>query len=55
MCSPATCHQCGKATYSGCGSHVDQVLRGIPAEQRCACAQAAASPRPSFLNWGRGK
>lgn len=37
MCSPATCSTCGKATYTGCGQHVEQVLRGVPKSQRCAC------------------
>ena len=37
MCSPAVCRACGKATYSGCGMHVEQVLGHVPAEQRCSC------------------
>jgi hypothetical protein len=37
MCSPALCYQCNKVTYSGCGMHVDQVLRNVPAERRCTC------------------
>ncbi len=37
MCSPATCRVCGKATYSGCGRHVDQVLANVPASRRCTC------------------
>lgn len=36
MCSPATCRECGKASWRGCGRHVDQVLRGVPAHRRCA-------------------
>ena len=37
MCRPATCRTCGKATYQGCGQHVEQVLRGVPKNQRCSC------------------
>jgi len=37
MCSPATCRTCGRATYSGCGQHVEQVLRGVATKDRCAC------------------
>ena len=37
MCSPAVCRSCGKVTYSGCGQHVDQVLRGVAPENRCTC------------------
>lgn len=36
MCRPATCKTCGKATWKGCGNHVDQVMRGIPKSQQCA-------------------
>lgn len=50
MCSPATCHTCGKATYSGCGQHVDQVLGGVPKNERCACAPAERNAGgPSLL------
>ncbi len=35
MCSPATCRVCGKTTWSGCGRHVDQVMRHVPASRRC--------------------
>jgi hypothetical protein len=35
MCRPATCRTCGKTTWAGCGQHVDQVMRGVPASDRC--------------------
>lgn len=35
MCSPATCRVCGKTTWSGCGRHVDQVMRDVPRAQQC--------------------
>lgn len=35
MCHQATCKTCGKVTWRGCGMHVDQVMRGVPASQRC--------------------
>ena len=37
MCQRVACKNCGKATYRGCGMHVDQVLFGLPASQRCTC------------------
>lgn len=37
MCSPATCPRCGKASYVGCGNHVEQVLAGVPRNKRCSC------------------
>ena len=35
MCYAVTCRKCSKTTWSGCGQHVDQVMRGGPAAQRC--------------------
>ena len=50
MCSPATCRTCGKATYKGCGQHVEQVLRGVPRNQRCSCTpEQKAVGRKGFL------
>jgi hypothetical protein len=45
MCRPATCRACGKATYKGCGQHVEQVLRGVPHSERCRCDESAAPSR----------
>jgi len=36
MCRQVTCRKCGKATWAGCGQHVDQVMRGVPKGERCA-------------------
>ncbi len=38
MCHKATCKKCGKATWKGCGNHIDQALAGVPKEQRCTCS-----------------
>ncbi len=35
MCQAVTCRTCGKTTWSGCGQHVDQVMQGVPASDRC--------------------
>lgn len=35
MCSSAKCRTCGKTTWRGCGQHVDQVRRTVPAAQWC--------------------
>jgi len=43
MCRPATCKTCGKASWAGCGQHVDQVLRGVPRNGRCSCPPGARS------------
>lgn len=36
MCRAVTCRKCGKATWAGCGSHVNQVMAGIPRDERCS-------------------
>jgi hypothetical protein len=43
MCHQVRCPSCGKPTWAGCGAHVEQALRGVPAEKRCQC------PRPKSL------
>ncbi len=45
MCERAVCSKCGKATYQGCGMHVEQVLADVPMPQRCTCDQAQDRPR----------
>jgi hypothetical protein len=30
-----TCRSCGKPTWTGCGNHVEQALRGVPQSERC--------------------
>ena len=49
MCSKVTCRKCGKATWSGCGQHVDQVMRGVPKAQRCQ-GHAADPKTPGFFS-----
>ncbi|WP_344196594.1 hypothetical protein [Aeromicrobium alkaliterrae] len=36
MCQKVTCSDCGKATWVGCGEHVEEALAGVPDDQRCA-------------------
>lgn len=35
MCRAVRCATCGKTTWAGCGKHVDQVMGGVPAADRC--------------------
>ena len=35
MCRRVTCRECGKATWAGCGQHIEQALAGVPKSQRC--------------------
>jgi hypothetical protein len=47
MCHKATCKKCSKATWKGCGKHIEQALAGVPKNQRCTCAQNSAAPNAS--------
>jgi hypothetical protein len=44
MCRAVSCTTCGKTTWAGCGQHVDQVMRGVPAAQRCSGHDREARP-----------
>lgn len=35
MCQQIKCSECGKATWSGCGEHIEEALQGIPESARC--------------------
>lgn len=48
MCYPTTCNQCGKTTWAGCGQHVADVQRGVPAAQWCP-GHPAGERRSGFL------
>ena len=45
MCQRVECRKCGRPTYSGCGKHVEQVLRDVPPAQRCQCRDAKPAAR----------
>src|SRR5690606_25903259 len=50
MCSPATCKRCGKTTWSGCGQHVDQVMKRVPVAQRCSCTPSTETEPKGFFS-----
>lgn len=35
MCRPVTCRVCNKTTWAGCGEHVADVKKQVPASQWC--------------------
>ena len=49
MCRAVTCKTCQKTTWAGCGQHVDQVMRAVPAARRCPGHATATPDGPSFL------
>jgi hypothetical protein len=42
VCYPANCKTCGKTTWAGCGQHVADVKRSVPANQWCPGHEDAA-------------
>ncbi|MBU6242539.1 MAG: hypothetical protein KGP06_00600 [Acidobacteria bacterium] len=54
MCSKVRCKSCGKATWSGCGQHVEEALRGIPENERCQGHVNEPAP-PGFFSKLFGK
>jgi hypothetical protein len=49
MCRATTCRTCSKTTWAGCGRHVDQVMRTVPAAQRCPGHDDDAPTAPTGL------
>lgn len=37
MCMGATCPDCSKKTWRGCGRHIPSAMAGIPEDQWCSC------------------
>ena len=35
MCRKINCSRCGKATWTGCGMHIDSALNGVAETDRC--------------------
>jgi len=56
MCRAVTCRKRGKTTWADCGQHVEQVLAGVPASQRCTGHTAAPATSGGWLRrlFGRG-
>jgi len=40
MCVKSVCRRCGKATWVGCGRHVEEVLRDVRPADRCQCQRS---------------
>jgi len=47
MCSAVRCDKCGKATWSGCGQHIEEALAGYKDDQKCKCINDYSSWVPS--------
>ncbi|MDO4761280.1 MAG: hypothetical protein Q4A31_05125 [Corynebacterium sp.] len=55
MCRPVACKHCGKTTWAGCGQHIDQVKRQVPAGQWCTCDRPKAPSGGFFSRLFGGK
>lgn len=49
MCVRVTCSKCGKASWAGCGAHVESVLKGVPEAERCQCPKPKGSGLRRFM------
>jgi len=56
MCRAVKCRVCGKVTWAGCGQHVEQVMAGVPASQRCAGHDKSTTKSSGLRGiFGRGR
>ena len=44
MCQQVNCRVCGKATWTGCGQHIEEALAGVPKSARCQGHEGEAKP-----------
>ena len=49
MCHQTTCRACKKKTWAGCGQHKNEVMRGVPKNDRCTCTQAEKDAAKGFF------
>ena len=47
MCSAVRCEKCGKATWEGCGQHIEDALAPYSEAEKCKCATDLSSWVPS--------
>jgi len=55
MCQRITCAKCNKPTWTGCGAHVEAVMRPIPEAERCKCREQEKPPSGGLLGKLFGK
>ena len=51
MCRRVQCPKCSKATFAGCGMHIEQVLGDVPRDARCKCGEK----KPDAPKGGEGQ
>lgn len=55
MCMPMTCNACKKASWTGCGAHVEQVLGNVPQDERCKCREEMAAAKANQADAPKGR
>jgi hypothetical protein len=55
MCRPVRCRTCGKTTWSGCGTHVDQVKARVSDAQWCPGHSDETTAPPPWIRRILGK
>ena len=51
MCQPIRCRICGKTTWTGCGSHIEQVLGDVAPADRCQGHARGAGNSTAKRSW----
>jgi len=49
MCTKTKCSTCGKASWTGCGEHIEEALFGIAENERCQ-GHGSDAQESNFLN-----
>ncbi len=49
MCTRVICTKCKKYTWSGCGKHIEEALKGVPPDQRCQCIRKKKKDENKYL------
>ncbi len=52
MCRKVTCDSCSKATWAGCGMHIDSALKGVAEEERCEGWKTGKCPKSAEADSG---
>jgi hypothetical protein len=48
VCRKVTCRRCKKATWKGCGQHIEIVLKNVEKNQQCLCEKPDIG---GFFSW----
>ena len=55
MCQAVKCNKCHKASWVGCGAHVEQVLGHVPKSERCTCRDSTSTGGSAMKGGGMAR